>query len=488
MAAVPTAVCPYRRLSKSIEVSGCNRCVAPVFLGCFSDKLQAVWYNEREYGKGGIPGLSSGETVKVGMLGMGTVGGGVAAILQRNGSLLARKTGIKLELQRVLVRDPSRRRAVDLPPQIYTTDPEMVVKDPSIDVVVELMGGIEPARTLISAALKENKFVVTANKDLMARHGQELLQLAYCYGEDIFFEASVGGGIPLIRPLKQCLVANRIERMVGIINGTTNYILTRMSLDDMDFQEALSKAQELGFAEADPSNDLEGRDAAYKLTILAGLAFDCSLNPDDLFTQGISGVTRADIHYARELGYTIKLLAVAEQMPTGLALGVHPALVPLTHPLATVYDEFNAIFIKGDLIGETMFYGRGAGALPTASAVVADIIDAAYSLQSGVKDRPSPGKSNNRKITLLPLSALSSRFYVRLQARDLPGVFGAVATAFGEEEVSLDMIIQKRKTNGMAEIVLVTHDVNEERFYRSLKRVARLPAIEPEPGVFRVLG
>ena len=429
--------------------------------------------------------MSSGETVKIGMLGMGTVGGGVAAIIERNGGLLASKTEIKLALQRVLVRDLSRTRAVDLPAQTYTTDPDAVIKDPSIDVVVELMGGIEPARTLISAALKENKHVVTANKDLMARYGRELLQLAHRCGRNIYYEASVGGGIPLIRPLKHCLVANRITRMIGIINGTTNYILTRMSLDDMDFQEALARAQKLGFAEADPSNDLEGKDAAYKLTILAGIAFNCPIDPDDLSIQGISGVTGADIHYARELGYTIKLLAIGEEKPGGLALRVHPALVPLTHPLASVHDEFNAIFIEGDLIGEAMFYGRGAGALPTASAVVADIIDAVRSLH--VRTENGPYSNGVREMKLLPPSALNSRFYVRLLARDLPGVFGALATAFGEEEVSLDMIIQKRRTNGIAEIVLVTHDVSEESFYCSLEKALRLPAIQPDPGVFRVL-
>ncbi len=430
--------------------------------------------------------MSSEIIVKIGMLGMGTVGGGAAAIIERSGELLAGKTGIKLALERVLVRDPARSRAVELAPQTYTTAPDAVINDPSIDIVVELMGGIEPARTLISAALQANKAVVTANKDLLARHGRELLQLAHRCGQNIYYEASVGGGIPLIRPLKHCLVANRIERMIGIINGTTNYILTRMALERMDFQEALDKARELGFAEADPSSDLEGRDAAYKLTILAGIAFNCSLGPDDFSVQGISGVTGADIHYASELGYTIKLLAVAEQKPAGLALGVHPALVPLAHPLATVHDEFNAIFINGDLIGEAMFYGRGAGALPTASAVVADIIDAARSLRKGASEKP-PSDPPTR-IKLLPPSALSSRFYVRLLARDRPGVFGALASAFGEEEVSLDMIIQKRRTNGTAEIVLVTHNVNEERFNRSLERVARLPAIEPERGVFRVLG
>lgn len=429
--------------------------------------------------------MGSREMVKIGMLGMGTVGGGVAAIIERNGELLAGKTEIKPVLQRVLVRDPSQPRTVDLPPQIYTTHPDEVIKDPSIDVIVELMGGIEPARTLISAALQGGKDVVTANKDLMAQHGRELLQLAHRYGRHIYYEASVGGGIPLIRPLKHCLVANRITRMIGIINGTTNYILTRMSLDDLGFQEALIRAQELGFAEADPSSDLEGRDAAYKLTILAGIAFGSPVNPDDVSVQGIGGVTAADIHYARELGYTIKLLAVGEEKSGGLVLRVCPALVPLTHPLASVHDEFNAIFIEGDLIGEAMFYGRGAGALPTASAVVADIIDAVRSRHAPAEKEYYPG--GGKETRLLPRSALNSRFYVRLLARDLPGVFGSLATVFGEEEVSLDMIIQKRRTNGTAEIVLVTHDVSEESFYRSLEKALNLPAIQSDPAVFRVL-
>ncbi len=430
--------------------------------------------------------MSRGETVNIGMLGMGTVGGGVAEIIERSGEALADKTGIGIELRRVLVRDLSRSRAVSLPPQTLTTDPDAVIKDPSIDIVVELMGGIEPARTLISAALQEKKSVVTANKDLMARHGRELSRLAHRHGREIYYEASVGGGIPLIRPLRRCLVANQIERMVGIINGTTNYILTRMSLEGMDFEDALKKAQDLGFAEADPTNDLEGMDAAYKLTILAGLAFNCTLSPDDFSIEGISGVTGADIFYARELGYTIKLLATAGQKPAGLALGVYPALVPLSHPLATVHDEFNAIFITGDLTGDLMFYGRGAGARPTAGAVVADIVEAVCSLRGVGGAGLPPGME--RKITPLPPAALSSRFYVRLLAGDRPGVFGTLATAFGEEGVSLDMIIQKRKANGTAEIVLVTHDVNEECFYRSLEKVIQLPAIEPGPGVFRVLG
>lgn len=429
--------------------------------------------------------MSKKETVNIGMLGMGTVGGGVASIIEGGGEALAGKTGIELRLQRVLVRDLSRSRAVALPPHLFTNDSAAVIEDPSIDIIVELIGGIEPARTLISAALREKKSVVTANKDLMARYGRELLQLARQQGQNIYYEASVGGGIPLIRPLKRCLVANRIERMIGIINGTTNYILTRMSLEGMDFRGALEKARELGFAEADPTSDLEGRDAAYKLTILAEIAFNCSLSPDDFSVQGIGGVTASDIFYARELGYTIKLLAAAEQKPAGLALGVYPALVPLSHPLATVHDEFNAIFITGDLTGDLMFYGRGAGARPTAGAVVADIIDAVCSMRGS--DAVGLPLNDKRSVTPLSPAALSSQFYVRLLARDRPGVFGALATTFGEEGVSLDMIIQKRREEGVAEIVLVTHDVNEARFYRSLEKVGRLPAIEPDPGVFRVL-
>lgn len=428
------------------------------------------------------------KAVRVGMLGMGTVGGGVAEILTRNGTLIEKKAGVQVRLEKVLVRDPSRARRVDLAPEVYTISAGTILDNPAIEIVVELIGGIEPARTYIRTALQRGKCVVTANKDLLALHGAELFAAARACGGAIFFEASAGGGIPLIRPLQHSLTANRITCIMGIINGTTNYILTRMDREETEFAEALRAAQEKGFAEADPSNDLEGRDAAYKLAILAGLAFSSPIDVHSIHVEGINGVCPADIRYARELGYAIKLLAVGEDLPQGLALRVHPCMVPLAHPLASVRDEFNAVFLEGDAVGEVMFYGRGAGALPTASAVIADIVDAARSGgtgavaginvlgQSGVADKP-----------VLPVSMLRSCFYLRLQATDRPGVFAALATAFGDEAVSLDLIIQKGSTGQSAEIVLVTHSVLEERFFRALDRIRKLDTLRAVHSVFRVI-
>lgn len=425
------------------------------------------------------------EPVKLGMLGMGTVGSGVASILTRNWGILKDKTEIHLRMERVLVRDLKRHRTVDLPPEIYTTDAEAVLDDPSISVVVELMGGIEPARSYIAAALKRGKYVVTANKDLMALHGSDLLDLARRCNRNIFYEACVGGGIPLIRPLKHSLVANQISRIAGIINGTTNYILSRMEQENMPLLEALAKAQSLGFAEADPANDLEGRDAAYKLAILAGLAFHSRIDLKDIHVEGIGGVTPEDICYARELGYTIKLLAVGARLEGGLGLIVHPALVPLEHPLASVINEFNAVFVEGDAAGEVMFYGRGAGAAPTASSVLADVVEAVRCLRAQVESGVL--EQSFKEEPVVPIRSLSFSFYLRLLVQDRPGVFAALANAFGDEQVSLDLIIQKRSEKGIAEVVLVTHGVVEERFQRALERIRRLPVVEPRYSVFRVL-
>ncbi len=425
------------------------------------------------------------EVIKIGMLGMGTVGSGVASIILNDSAMLQERTGMEIQLKRVLVRDVNRRRAVDLPSEAYTTAAEDILGDPSINLVLELMGGIEPARSYIAAALERGKYVVTANKDLMALHGQELLELARRHNRDIFYEASVGGGIPLIRPLKQSLLANHISRIAGIINGTTNYILTRMDQDNMTLDEALAKARSLGFAEADPSNDLEGRDAAYKLAILAGLAFHRRISLQQIHVEGIGGVTREDIHYARELGYTIKLLALGEQLPAGLGLRVHPALVPLEHPLASVLNEFNAVFVEGDAAGEVMFYGRGAGSLPTASSVLADVLEVGRCLRCPVEN--GVPENSHKEATVLPMDVLVSSFYLRLQVQDRPGVFAALANAFGDEQVSLGLIMQKRSEKGIAEIVLVTHDVVEERFRRALQRIMKHPAVQPGHSVFRVL-
>ncbi len=424
--------------------------------------------------------------IGIGLLGMGTVGGGVASLLKINGESIEEKAGAELQIKKILVRDLSKARTIEFPPATFTLNAEEVLQDPEIDLVVELMGGIDEARNYIEEALKRGKFVVTANKDVMARFGPELLELSRKCEGAIFFEGSVGGGIPLLRPLKHCLAANRIERFMGIINGTTNYILTRMSLDGMNFQDALAEAQAKGFAEADPSSDLEGWDAAYKLVVISRLAFGCASGIDDVYLRGIEDVTARDLQHARKLGYTVKLLAVGERVEEYLSLRVFPALLPLKHPLASVYDEFNALFVEGNAVGEVMFYGKGAGAMPTASAVVADIIDAARCLNYDIED--GIGVTGLKHVPIKPDAEMISSFYLRLQAEDRPGVFASIATAFGEENVSLDMILQQRGEMRIAEIVLVTHDVKEADFFRALNRINEIPSIRKINGAFRVIG
>lgn len=426
------------------------------------------------------------EAVKIGLIGSGTIGGGVLDLFKNNAERISEKIGVTLVLEKVADRDLSKLRALQLPEELITTSAEDILQEPEIDIVIELIGGIEPARSFIVSALEHGKFVVTANKDLMATHGDELLALAREKDLNIFYEASVGGGIPLIRPLKQSLVSDRIHRLIGIVNGTTNYIFTRMFQDQMSLDEALAEAQKLGFAEADPSSDLEGRDAAYKLIILSGLAFGNSIDSDQVHVEGIKGVTYQDIAYAKEIGYTVKLLAIGEKLPEGLALRVHPALVPDKHPLASVLNEFNAIYIEGDAVGEVMFYGPGAGARPTATAVLADVAEAARSIRYQCVDGNI--EKTYSKTSFVPIDDLVTSFYLRFLADDRPGVFASLAEAFGDEEVSLDMVIQKRRYGNIAEIVLVTHDVKEKAFQEALARVLEIPEIKPNPSVIRLLG
>ncbi len=425
------------------------------------------------------------ETVKIGLLGSGTIGGGVIALLNSNGSEISEKIDVNLVLKKVVDRDLSRLQALRLPEEIISTKAVDVLEDPEIDVVIELIGGIEPARSMIISALDNGKHVVTANKDLMAAYGEELLSLASDKNLNIYYEASVGGGIPLIRSLKQSLIADRIYRLVGIVNGTTNYIFTRMAQDNLSLEEALSEAKKMGFAEADSSSDIEGRDAAYKLMIMSGLAFSSSIDPGQVYVEGISAVTYQDIAYAREIGFTVKLLAIGEKLPEGLALRVHPALVSLEHPLASVLNEFNAIYIEGDAIGEVMFYGRGAGAMPTATAVLADVAEAARCIRYNCAGAVS--EKSFKKASFVPIKDLNNRFYLRFLADDRPGVFAALANAFGDEQVSLDMVIQKRRVGTTAEIMLVTHDVREEAFHRAFKKVMSIPSIKPNPSMIRLL-
>lgn len=423
--------------------------------------------------------------VGVGLLGCGTVGAGVASILQANGGRIAGRAGGPVELRKVAVRDVNKPREAAIPPGLLTGDPWAVVEDPEVDVVVELIGGVEPARELISEALRRGKPVVTANKEVLARHGAELLALAARHGAHLMFEGSVAGGIPIIKPLQECLAANRVQSIMGIINGTTNYVLTGMSRRGVDFETALREAQALGYAEADPSSDVEGYDAAFKIAILASLAFETAVRVEDVYCEGISRITPADIEYGRELGYTVKLLAIAREEEGRLDVRVHPTFIPDSHPLAAVSDVFNAIFVQGDAVGELMFYGRGAGGLPTGSAVVADIMEAARRLRRGGNGL-APGP--RRDLPVKPVEETVSRFYVSLRVVDRPGVLAAIAGAFGRHGVSINSVIQKGRFEDPIDLVFVTHEVQEAHLRRALAEIDQLDVVRNIGNVIRVEG
>lgn len=426
------------------------------------------------------------DTVKVGLIGCGTIGGGVIKLFKENSKEISAKINTELVLTKIADRRPQKTAGLGLPSHLCTEDAGEVLGNPEIDLVIELIGGIEPAYTFIRRALENGKYVVTANKDLLATHGGELIELARANQVNIFYEASVGGGIPLIRPLKYGLIGDRLKRIVGIVNGTTNYILTKMAEEGLSFEEALSRAQELGFAEADPASDIEGFDAVYKLVIMAGLGLGTSVSPDQVYVEGITGVTKEDIAYASEIGCVIKLVAIGEKQGDRVALRVHPALVPFEHPLAAIRNEFNAVVIEGEAVGSVMFYGPGAGAGPTATAVMADVIEAARSIAKGCE--PGVLEKSGSVTELIPVEQIHSKFFLRFLAEDRPGVLAAVSTVFGEEKVSLDMVIQKRRVNDKAEIVLVTQLVEESAFKKALEQVLDLPVIKPGFSMFRLLG
>ncbi len=424
------------------------------------------------------------KTINVGMLGLGTVGTGVAKVLTANAHSIAQKVGAPVILKKVLVRNPDKPRQVDLGDAV-TTDLEAILGDPDIDIVVEVMGGEQPAKDYVIRALTAGKHVVTANKDVLAKYGRDLFSAAAEKSVDLLFEASVGGGIPIIRPLKQCLAGNKIREVMGIVNGTTNYMLTRMTNDKMDYAAVLAEAQQKGYAEADPTADVGGFDAARKIAILASIAFGTRVTLDDVSVEGITGITTQDIEYAGELGYVIKLLAIASESDRGVDVRVHPAFIPKSHPLAAVQDVFNAIFVKGDAVGETMFYGRGAGEMPTASAVVADIIDVARDIQHGVASRILCTCFDNKP--LCPIDKTESPYYIRLLVEDKPGVLAAIAGAFGAQQVSLNSVIQKRKVDNLAEIVLITYRVSGANMRLALGTLGGMPTVNKISSVIRVV-
>jgi len=423
--------------------------------------------------------------IKIGLLGFGTVGTGVVRILHDNASLIKQRSGTSIQIKKILVRDLHKARQFSVDAEI-TTDPQAVIRDPEISIVVELMGGEEPARTLMLEALTNGKHVVTANKDVMAKFGRELFAAAEKNGVNLLFEASVGGGIPIIRPLKRCLAANRIFEVMGIVNGTTNYMLDKMTTEGVNFSSVLAEAQEKGYAEADPTADVGGWDAARKIAILASIAFGTRVALHDVSVEGITQIEPEDIDYGRELGYVVKLLAIAQDTEKGVNARVHPAFIPLTHPLASVRDVFNAIFIRGDAVGETMFYGRGAGSLPTASAVCADIMEAARDIYYDSSSRILCTCFEEKRIS--PISETESPYYIRLLAEDQPGVMAAITGAFGAQMVSLNSVIQKRRVGSRAEIVLITHKVNDADLQLAVQALNGLPVVHKVSTVIRVVG
>ena len=425
----------------------------------------------------------SERVLRVGMLGCGTVGAAAIRLLHEHREDIARRAGCRLEVIRVAVRDPGRERDVPLPSEAFVADLMAVVEDPDVDIVCELIGGVEPAGSLVLAAFDRDKPVVTANKELLATRGRELFDASDAKGIDLYFEAAVGGGIPLIRPLKESLTGERLRRVMGIVNGTTNFILTRMSDEDRTFADVLAEAQRLGYAEADPTADVEGHDAAAKCAILASIAFNARVTASDVFREGISRVTTEDIESARRLGYVVKLLAIAEMdEDERIAVRVHPAMIPSNHPLASVRDAFNAVFVEGPKVGELMFYGRGAGGDPTATAVVGDLVSVARNLLAEAR---GVGCTCFHERTIRPMAEMTGQYYILLRVEDRPGVLAEIASVFGRNEVSIKSVWQEG-TGEDARLVFITHRAREGAFQEAVAALRDVPAVEEVRSILRV--
>jgi homoserine dehydrogenase len=424
------------------------------------------------------------DPVRVGLLGCGNVGSALVRLVDEHADRITARAGVGIEITRVAVRDVTRHRDVKLAPDRFTDDPSAIVHDHDVDVVVEVMGGVDPSRALITEALEAGKPVVTANKELIARHGPELFGVAAKAGVDLLFEASVAGGIPLLRPLRESLAGDRIHRVTGIVNGTTNYILTRMAEGGASFADALADAQRLGYAEADPTADVEGYDAAAKAAIIATVAFGARVRLEDVHTEGITGLTDDDVESAKLLGYVVKLVAVAEEIDGDIAVRVHPAMVPLHHPLAAVRDSFNAVFIEGEAVGELMLYGRGAGGGPSAAAVLGDLVDAVRNLVSGGKGA-TIGELVDRPVR--PLHKLESQFYLLIEVADRPGVLAAIAGEFGRHGVSIQSMEQRGLGAG-ARLIFVTHRAREGDLAATVEALRSVEPVHRVGSVLRVMG
>jgi homoserine dehydrogenase len=430
--------------------------------------------------------VANRESINVGLIGLGVVGGGVAKVLSEKNEFIARQVGAPLVLKRAADLDEAKRHSGLVDPEAFVPDARAVLDDPDIDIVIELTGGEAPAAELIKTAILSGKHVVTANKEVMAKHGPGLLALAEERGVALLYEASVGGGIPLIAPLRRNLQVNRVSAIHAIINGTTNYILTRMEKEGLDFSAALKEAQDLGYAEADPTSDVEGFDAAYKIAILATIAFHTDVGLQHVYREGISRMASQDFSYAKELGYAIKLLAIAKDEEGSIQVRVHPTLVPDDLLLAKVDGVYNAIQVDGDLTGPVIFYGRGAGSLPTSSAIIADTIQAAQSIRLEQSPRPQPRLGQSRQIT--PMSEIHTRYYMRLTIADSSGVLAQFAKVLGDHSISIASVIQKEAdlSAKTAEIVLMTHPAQEAAVQRSLEEMRRLDVVKDVGNVVRV--
>lgn len=428
------------------------------------------------------------ETIRIGMLGLGTVGGATYRILHDQKKRLEKRVGAKLVVERVADKRTEIARELGIPEETFTTEADDVLEDENIQIVIELIGGLEPARSFIIRALKSGKTVVTANKEVMASSGAEMIALARENQAGLYFEASVGGGIPLLRGVHQGLAGNQVSEIFGIVNGTTNYILTKMSHGGMEFEDALEEAREMGYAEADPSYDIEGLDAAHKIAILASIAFGKWVTVDMVFREGIQGITQKDIANARDLGYAIKLLAISKRSRPGPEVRVHPTLIPSDHLLSSVLDNFNAIFVHTDSAGPGLFYGTGAGGPSAGSAVVADVLDASRSIISNSGMGFESGLPAVKAARVKDMGDLTTRYYVRLRVKDKPGALGSIANVFGEEDISLASVRQAEENKKVVDLVFMTHEAVERNLREALKRIGKLDVVKEVGACIRVEG
>ena len=428
--------------------------------------------------------MNQGRRLSIGMLGCGVVGSAVARLISEDSGDFAARSGAHLSLAKVAVRDSKKKRD-HVPDSILTEDAKAVVTDPAIDIIIEVMGGIEPARELLLTAIKNGKSIITANKALLAKHGAELFEAADKNGVDLYYEAAVGGAIPILRPLRESIVGDHVHRVMGIVNGTTNYILTKMDENRSDFATVLKEAQALGYAEADPTADVEGHDAAAKAAILAGLAFHTRVASDDVWSEGISSISSRDIEVARDIDHVIKLLAIAEATSDGeISIRVHPTLLPRQHPLAAVRNAFNAIFVEAESAGELMFYGRGAGGAPTASAILGDLIAIARNKTRGGEGH---GESDYASLKIAPKGKISTRYLIRLDVADRPGVLATVARLFADNQVSIETVRQSGRGDG-AELIVMTHSAPESALATTVAALKKSEVVKSVESVLRVEG